>query len=89
MRPAFLRVAYAPRFLIVLSPLVEMVIEMFLLSSGMNIERLWRFTWRRRLPVGLNCVARVRFEYPPPMRDRLPVISHTRAIVVAWYHYNI
>ena len=39
-----------------------------------------KLTWRRRAPVGLNFVARVRLEYPPPTRERLPVIIHSFAI---------
>ena len=53
----------------------------FLLSSGMKTVFFWRLTWLRFLPVGLNFVARVRLEYPPPTRDRLPVIAHSLAIV--------
>ena len=34
----------------------------------------------RRLPVGVNLVARVRLEYPPATRERLPVIAQLLAI---------
>ena len=79
-RPAFFRVIYAPRFFIVLRPLVETLTVIFLPSSGMKMVFFCKLTWRRRLPVGLNLVARVRLEYPPPTWDFLPVISQTRAI---------
>src|SRR3989338_9260027 len=79
--PAAFRVRYAPRFFIVFRPLAETVMVIFLLSSGMKSVFFWRLIWRRRLPVGLNFVARVRLEYPPPTWDDLPVISQTLAIV--------
>src|SRR3989344_5187271 len=79
-RPAFLSVIYAPRFFIVFRPLVETLMVIFLPSSGMKSVFFCMFTWRRRLPVGLNLVARVRLEYPPPTRDRLPVMSQIFAI---------
>src|SRR3989344_7564397 len=71
---------YAPRFFIVFRPLAETVMVIFLLSSGMKSVFFWRLIWRRRLPVGLNLVARVRLEYPPPTWERLPVMSHVLAI---------
>src|SRR3989338_3134833 len=81
--PAFLRVRYAPRFRIVLRPFADTLIVIFLPSSGMKSVFFWRFTRRRRAPVGLNLVARVRLEYPPPTRDFLPVMTHSFAIVSA------
>src|ERR1700739_14930 len=81
IKPAALRVWYAPRFFIVLRPFAETLTVIFLPSSGMKRVLRCRLIWRRRLPVGLNLVARVRLEYPPPTRDFLPVMSHTRAIV--------
>lgn len=50
------------------------------------MRRFCRLALRRTLPVGLNCVARVRLEYRPPTWVDLPVTAHSRAIVVAWYH---
>lgn len=78
--PAFLRVRNAPRFFIVFKPLAETVMVIFLPSSGMKRVLVWRLTCRRRLPVGLNLVARVLLEYPPPTWECLPVIAHIRAI---------
>ena len=82
MIDAFLSVAYAPRFAMVFSARAETVSVMCLLSSGMKIFLFWRLAFRRTLPTGLYCVARVRFEYPPPTRDDLPVMAHTLAIVI-------
>src|SRR3989338_3026409 len=79
-RPAFLSVKNAPRFFIVLRPFADTRTVTFLPSSGMKSVFVWRLTWRRRLPVGLNLVARTRLEYPPPICDFLPVMSQTRAI---------
>src|ERR1035437_744870 len=42
-----------------------------------------RLGYRRTDPVGLNCVARVQFEYPPPIREPTFVIAHTLAIFVS------
>lgn len=81
MMPAFLRVAYAPRLPMVLSAFAERVSDTVLLSSGTNTFRFWRFAERRTLPQGLNCVARVRFEYRPPIKVDFPVTAHSRAIV--------
>ncbi len=50
------------------------------------MRRFCRFALRRTLPVGLNCVARVRLEYLPPTCVDFPVTAHSRAIVAAWYH---
>lgn len=47
------------------------------------MRRFWRFAWRRTFPVGLNWVARVRFEYRPPTWVVFPVIAQLRAIVPA------
>src|SRR3989338_7048946 len=79
-RPAFLSVKKVPRFFIVLRPFAETRTVTFLPSSGMKRVFVWRLTWRRRLPVGLNLVARTRLEYPPPTCDFFPVMSHVRAI---------
>lgn len=62
-------------------PLAETRTVTFLPISGTKSVFFWMFTWRRRLPIGLNLVARTRLEYPPPTRERLPVIAHTFAIV--------
>ena len=80
MSPAFVSVRNAPLFFIVLRPFAETTIVTFLPSSGMKRVFFWRFTWRRRLPVGLNFVARTRLEYPPPTILVLPVIAHSFAI---------
>lgn len=80
MMPAFLRVAYAPFLRRVFKPFADAVKVTFLPISGTNTVFFWRLTWRRRFPVGLNCVARVRLEYPPPTIDVLPVMSHFLAI---------
>src|SRR3990167_803107 len=79
-RPAFLSVKNAPRFFIVLRPFADTRTVTFLPSSGRKTVFFWRLTWRRRLPVGLNLVARTRLEYPPPTCDFLPVMSHVFAI---------
>src|SRR3989344_7520609 len=65
-RPAFLSVKNAPRFFIVFRPFADTRTVTFLPSSGMKRVFVWRLTWRRRLPVGLNLVALTRLEYPPP-----------------------
>lgn len=41
----------------------------------------WRLGWRRRLPIGLNCVARTRLEYPPPTCDPFSHTVHCLAIL--------
>ncbi len=51
-----------------------------LFNSGINILFFCKLGLRALFPVGLNCVARVRFEYPPPTIGFLPVISHFLAI---------
>ena len=64
----------------------ERMSVMYFPVSGIKIFRVWRLAFRRTLPQGLNCVARVRFEYLPPTRVDLPVTAHCLAIVVAGYH---
>ena len=81
--PAFLSVTYAPRLLMVLIALVERTSDMVLLSSGMKIFFFWRFALRRFLPVGLNCVARVRLLYPPAILVLFPVTTQLFDIVVS------
>src|SRR3989344_3168364 len=80
MIPAFLSVKNAPRSFIVFRPFAETLMVIFLLSSGMKRVFFCKFTCRRRLPVGLNFVARTRLEYPPPTCDFFPVMSHTLPI---------
>jgi len=80
MRPAFFSIWNDPLFLIVLSPLADTLTVIFFPSSGIKSVFFWMFTWRRREPVGLNLVARVRLEYPPPTRLLLLVITHVFAI---------
>ncbi len=64
----------------VLIALVERRNTNVLFSSGTNILFFCKFGFLTLLPVGLNCVARVRLEYPPPTIGFLPVISHFLAI---------
>ena len=80
IKPAFLSVAYAPFLMIVRSPLVETFTVIDLPSSCTNTRFFWRFGARRTFPHGLNCVARVRLLYRPPICVVLPVIWHCRAI---------
>src|SRR3989344_2151048 len=86
MSLAVLRVACAPCFLMVRRPFIETSTAMVLFNSGTKIRRFWRLALRRTLPVGLNCVARVRLEYRPPIWVDLPVMMQARAIVAACYH---
>lgn len=51
-------------------------------SSGTKIFFFWIFTYRRRFPPGLNCVARVRLEYVPPFIELFCVIAQTFDIAV-------
>lgn len=62
-------------------PRAERVTRTDRLSSGMKIFFVCMFAYLRLFPVGLNCVARVRFEYPPTTRELLFVTGHTFAIV--------
>src|SRR3989344_1696785 len=45
-------------------------------NSGIKRRFFWRFGYFRTLPVGLNLVARVRLEYPPPTIEPFLVITH-------------
>ena len=81
MRPAFLRVWYAPFLLIVLIACVESVSVIFLLSSGTKIVFFWRFGLRRFFPVGLYWVARVRLLYPPATFEPLFVMGQVFAML--------
>src|SRR3989344_7585163 len=74
--PAFLRVRYAPRFRIVFKPFADTLIVIFLPSSGIKRVFFWRFTWRRRAPVGLYFVARVRGRKSTPPHSRHTSISY-------------
>jgi len=65
---------------------VERLKEIVLLSSGMKILFLWMLGFLVFLPVGLNCVARVRFEYPPPTIVFLFVIGQTLDMVFILKH---
>ena len=47
-----------------------------LFNSGIKTLFFWRFKYFRTLPVGLNLVARVRLEYPPPTVEPFLVITH-------------
>lgn len=60
----------------VLIALVERVKVKDLLSSGTKIFFLCKLANFLVLPQGLNWVARVRFEYLPPIWLDLPVIAH-------------
>jgi len=60
--------------------LVERVRVKDLLSSGTKIFFLCKLANFLVLPQGLYWVARVRFEYLPPIWDDLPVIAHALAI---------
>lgn len=82
---------YAPFLAMVLSPLVETLTVTVFSSSGTKIRLFWRFGARLVFPDGLNCVARVRLLYFPPIWVFLPVMSHCFAIsiyklVATYYH---
>lgn len=47
-----------------------------------------RLTKRRDLPIGLNCVARVRLEYPPPTNDPFFVTGQIRDILIYGNTYH-
>ena len=81
MIPACLRVVKAPFFWIVLMAFVERIRMMDLFNSGIKILFFWRLAKRLPFPQGLNCRARVLFEYLPPIIDDLPVTAHTLAII--------
>ncbi len=59
-----------------------------LFSSGIKSLFFCRFTYFLFLPVGLNLVARVLLEYPPPTIEPFLVMAHTFFIVFVWYHRN-
>lgn len=81
MIPAFLSTLNAPFLLMVLIALVERVKAYVFPVSGTKIRFFCKFAFCRRFPVGLNWVARTRFEYPPALLLDLPVIAHSFAIV--------
>jgi hypothetical protein len=86
--PAFFKVRKAPFLLIVLMPFAESTRVMDFLSSGMYIFFFWKLADRRTLPQGLNCVARVRLLYRPPMSDDLFVTGQV-LINVVWLCYHV
>ncbi|HBB54468.1 TPA: site-2 protease family protein [Candidatus Nomurabacteria bacterium] len=55
-------------------------------NSGIKRRFFWRFGYFRTLPVGLNLVARVRLEYPPPTIEPFLVMAHTFFIIFLCYH---
>lgn len=59
-----------------------------LLSSGTKTFFFCRFGYLLFLPVGLNLVARVRLEYPPPTTVPLFEILHTLVIFLKIYSIN-
>ena len=65
-----------PFFFIVRIPWVEISIFMYLFISETKILFFWRFKCFRTFPVGLNWVARVLLEYPPPLIEPFFVIAH-------------
>src|SRR3989338_8639813 len=65
-----------PRFFKVRMPRVETSIFTVLPSSGKKIFFFCKLGYFLTLPVGLNLVARVRLEYPPPTNDFLFDITH-------------
>src|SRR3989344_8941216 len=66
----------------VLMPLAERVREMDFCNSGIKIFFFWKLAERLNLPQGLNCVARVRLEYRPPMSDDFFVIGQILMLVL-------
>jgi Zn-dependent protease len=75
-----------PRFFIVRRPRVEISILIVLFISGIKSLFFWRFGYFLFLPVGLNLVARVLLEYPPPTIEPFFVIAHTFFIAFVCYH---
>ena len=59
---------------------VDTLSDTVLPSSGTKIRFFCRFGLRIVLPHGLNCVARVRLLYLPPIWVFFPVMSHCFAI---------
>jgi len=57
-------------------PLVDTFMVTDLLSSGTKIFFFCKLRFFLDFPVGLNWVARVRFEYPPPTIEPFFVIAH-------------
>jgi hypothetical protein len=88
MRPAFFNVAYAPFLRMVLIASVERVKVIDFWSSGMKIFFFWKFGYLRTIPVGLNWVARVRFEYPPDIFEPLLVTGQTFAMSLGFVSYR-
>lgn len=88
---AFLRVEYAPFLAMVRRPLVETLMVTVLPSSSTKTRFFWRFGDRLVFPDGLNCVARVRLLYLPPIWVFLPVMSHCFAIsgAIVAYCYQV
>lgn len=82
--------AYAPFFCKVFIPRAERVTRTDLFNSGTKTFLVCIFAYLRLFPVGLNCVARVRFEYPPTTRELFFVTGHTFAIVGSMlpFQYN-
>src|SRR3989344_2555865 len=67
-------------------PRVETSILIDLFNSGTKIFFFCRFGYLRTLPVGLNLVARVLFEYPPPTIELFFVTAHIFILVRRCYH---
>lgn len=67
-------------------PLVETSILTDLFNSGTKIFLFWMLGYFLFLPVGLNLVARVRFEYPPPTIEPFFDILHIFTIGFLCYH---
>src|SRR3989339_1940244 len=55
-------------------------------NSGIKRRFFWRFGYFLPLQVGLNLVARVRLEYPPPTIEPFLVMAHTFFIIFLCYH---
>ena len=75
-----------PFFLMVRIPRVETSILIDLFNSGTKIFFFCRFGYFRTLPVGLNLVARVLFEYPPPIIPLFFDIAHIFTMIFSCYH---
>ena len=76
-KPAFFKTTYAPRFWMVRIAEVERVSTKVRLSSGTKMRFFCKLGCFLTFPVGLNFVARVRFEYPPATFPPFPVTSQT------------
>lgn len=68
------------------SPRVETSILRVFPISGTKILVFCKLGYLRFLPVGLNLVARVRLEYPPPTIELFLVIAHVFISVPKCYH---